>query len=212
MKKEEKKTLVSYSKARLEQNVDVGMRGVDPMDIRPPQILLLQKSSDLSQFIDGKGRQAKVGQFFHTGKNQIYDSFECYFLFAAKSKYVSKQKPQEGEKDQYKSIGVMADDLTLFAQVFRSTALYTLSRLFSSVKTQRRPMYSFLVKIETKELSGELGTWFVPVLRILGKEADVNKLLILEEQAKALDLRTEEMSSDDFGNVSEIVKKEADLI
>jgi len=46
MAKEEKtrKAVVKYDDARLERNVNVGMRGVDPMDIRPPQILLLQKT------------------------------------------------------------------------------------------------------------------------------------------------------------------------
>ena len=207
MAKEEKtrKAVVKYDDARLERNVNVGMRGVDPMDIRPPQILLLQKPSDLTQFIDGKGRQAKVGQFFHTAKMEIYDSFECYFLFAAKSKYINKHKPQEGEKDQYKAIGVLASDFSLFGETFRSSALFTLSRLFSAVKAQKRPMYSFLVKIETKMLSGKKGDWFVPVLRILKEEADAGKLVLLEDQAKALDMRTEELSDEEISEASEVI-------
>ena len=187
----EEKAVVKYDKSRLEANVRLGMRGVDSMDILPPQILLTQKLSDFSQFVDKDGVQAKVGQYFHTGKSEIYDSFECHFLFAAKGTYISKQKPEEGKKFQYKVLGVLADDLSLFAQVFRSSALFALSKLFTAVISQKRPMFSFLCRMETKELSGDKGDWFVPVLRLKGEVEDPAKLVFLEEQAKAVDLRSE---------------------
>ena len=205
MVKEEKteKAVVRYDRARLKANAGVGMRGVDPLDIRPPQILLLQGLSDFGQFIDGGGKQAKAGQFFHTGKMEIYDSFECYFLFAAKSKYTDKRKPQEGEKDQYKAIGVLASDFSLFGETFRSSMLFTLGGLFTATKHQERPMYSFLVKMETKELSNKEGTWFIPVCRILKEETDASRLMLLEDQAKALDLRTEEIVDEEIDRSSE---------
>ena len=205
MVKEEKeeKALVRYDKARLEENVKVGMRSIDSMDIRPPQMLLLQALSDFSQCIDKSGLQAEVGQFFHTGKMEIYDSFECYFLFVTKTQYVDRRKPEEGKKDQYNVIGVLADDLTLFAETFRSSALYALSRLFTSVISQKRPMYSFLVKMETKKLSSDKGEWFVPVLRILKEEADPEKLMLLEGKAKALDMRSEELTDQEISDVAD---------
>jgi len=191
MVKKDKKAIVKYGESRLKANVKVGMRGVDPADIRPPRMLLLQKSSELSQYVDVGGVRAKVGQFFHTGKLNISDTFQCYFVFAAKTKYTDKRKQEEGEKDQYQAIGVMADDLSLFAMVFRSSSLYTLSPLFSVAASLSRPMYSFLCEIETKELSGDKGTWFIPVLRIKKPEKDPGKLVLLEEKARALDLRAD---------------------
>lgn len=197
-KKKEEKAVIVYGKDRLEANVKVGMSKVDPMDIRPPTILLAQKSSDLSQFIDFSGKQVKIGQFFHAGRAVIYSTFRCYFLFAAKSKYTDRRKPEEGEKDQYKALGVLAEDLSLFAMTFRSSALYTLSPVFSAVASMKRPMYSFLCEIETKQLSGEKGEWFIPVLRIKEPEKDPGKLVLLEEQAKAFDLRADELKEEDF--------------
>lgn len=206
MVKEEKseKAVVRYDKNRLKANAGIGMRGVDPADIRPPQILLLQGLSDFSQFVDGAGKQAKVGQFFHTGKMEIYDSFECYFLFAAKSRYTDKRKPEKGERDQYKAIGVLANDFSLFGQTFRSSMLFTLGGLFTATKHQERPMYSFLVKMETKKLTNDDGSWFVTVCRILKEETDASRLMLLEDQAKALDLRTEEIKEIETEGSSEV--------
>ena len=207
-KKEPPKDLVVYGKARLEANVKVGMTKVDPMDIRPPTILLTQKSSDMSQFVDFSGKQAKVGQFFHTGKSKIYNTFKCYFLFAAKSKYIDRRKPDEGEKDQYRALGVLAEDLSLFAMVFRSSSLFTLSPLFGAAASMRRPMFSFLCEIETKKLSGEKGDWFIPVLRIKGPVNDPQKLMMLEEQAKAFDIKADEISKQDLSDLDKEIDKE----
>ena len=198
MVKKEKKAIVKYGESRLKANVKVGMRGVDPADIRPPRMLLLQKSSELSQYVDTDGIKAKVGQFFHTGKLKIYNTFQCYFIFAAKTKYTDKRKQEEGAKDQYQAIGVMVDDLSLFAMVFRSSSLYTLSPLFSVAASLSRPMYSFLCEVETKELSGDKGTWLIPVLRIKKPEKDPGKLVLLEEKAKTLDMRSDNPSPVDM--------------
>jgi len=183
------KALEVYDKKRLKENVNVGMKGVDPSDIRPPSVLLCQKSSTLEDFVTTDLKKAKVGDYFHTGKMEIYKTFKCYFLVAIKSKYVDRRKPDEGEKEQYRAIGVMEDDLSLFAMVFRSSALYTLSSLFTAVASTQRPMYSYLCEMEVKMLSGEKGEWFVPVLRIRQAEKDAGKLVLLEEMAKSIELQ-----------------------
>jgi len=201
------KALAVYGKDRLEQNARVGMKGVDPMDIRPPQILLAQALSDFDQLTDQDGKQAKIGQFFHTGKLKIYNSFECYFLFAAKSKYINRRKPEKGELDQYKVLGVMVDGLSLFAMTFRSSSLYTLSPLFGMATSRKRPMYSFVCEIKTKMLSGEKGDWFIPVLRIKSPEKNPEKLVLLEEQARKFDLRTEEFTEKDLDAIDKGTEK-----
>ena len=185
--------LVKYGEAELKKDYMVGLSKVDLLDIRPPQILLIQKSSDLENFVDTKGNKPQLGQFFHTGKFEIMDSFECYFLFASKSKYTSKIKPEEGEKDQYKAIGLMADDLSIFGMIFRSSSLYTLSGLYTACLSQKRPMFSIKVKIETKDLQNDKGKWWIPVLRITDFENDPTKLDILHKHAVRYDSSVKEV-------------------
>jgi len=192
-----------YGENRLRENKTVGMSKVDPADIRPPQILLAQKLSDFSLMTDKAGAEAAIGQYFHTGKQEIYDTFECYCLFAAKTQYIDRRKPEEGKKDQYQVIGVMAEDETLFGMNFRSSAQFALSKLFTTVHSLNRPMYSIKCQIEAKELSGEKGNWFVPVIRIKEPETDPEKLLRLEEKAKAIDQRAEQITTEDLGDMEE---------
>lgn len=201
--------LVKYGEMELKKDFMVGLSRVPMGDIRPPQILLIQKSSDLADFVDGKGEQPRVGQFFHTGRMEILDSFECYFLFCAKSKYVSKIKPQEGEKDQYKAVGVMADDLSTFAYIFRSSALYALSSLFTSAVSQHRPMFSLKAKVEVKELSNDKGSWFIPVVRVTSDEPDYAKLEMLSTIAKRYDDTAEDVIPEDDGGEPEV--KDSDI-
>jgi hypothetical protein len=59
--------------------------------------------------------------------------------------------------------------------------------------------------METKELSGAKGDWFVPVLRIQGEETDESKLKILEELAKGYDQMREVNVKDEE---EEVVKEE----
>lgn len=197
VKQSREKAMTTYDDKRLAKNAKVGMKGVDPDDIRPPKILLMQKSSTLADFVTTDGKEAKIGDYFHTGKLEIYKTFKCYFLFAAKSKYTDRRKPDDGEKDQYRAIAVMANDFSLFAMTFRSSSLYTLSGLFTASASTRRPMYSFLCEMEIKKVSGEKGDWLVPALRIRKPEVDGEKLILLEDLAKGLDLKSDEIVSDD---------------
>ena len=185
--------MVKYKDEYLEKQVKIGMSKVDPMDIKPHQIKLIQKSSSLGDFIDAEGNQAKVGQFFHTGRLQILEKFEAYILFAAKGKYTNRLKPELGILLQYTAIGAMADDLSMFGMTFRSSALFTLSPLFTVAIAQKRPMYSIRVKFESKEVTGEKGSWFIPVLRIVGEETDEVTLDILEKQALMFEKKADEI-------------------
>ncbi len=180
----------------LTADVNIGMSKVDPMDIRPPQILLVQKSSDRTLFVGKTGESPEIGQFFNTGSLEIMDEFECYIVFAGKSRYTDRRKPEEGEKAQYKAIGVLADEFSVFGMTYRSSALFALAPLFTAVVANKKPMYSIKVKIETKELTGEKGTWTIPVARVLGIEENTDKLVELREIALRFDSRADDLQDD----------------
>jgi hypothetical protein len=210
MPKEETKSaaLVKYDDKHLAEAAGLGMSKVDPADIRPPQILLTQKMSDLDSMTDIKGDQPKIGQYFHTGKLEIYNDFEAYVLFAAKGTWQDKNHPEKGIMPKYSMIGAQAEDCAMFGMNFKSSALYTLSPLFTMAKTQKRPMFSIKVKFETKELTGDKGVWKIPVLRIIGPETDPEKLAILEDMAKSLDMRAEAVVAE---NEDEEIKLKKDF-
>ncbi len=187
-----------FDPARLATDAKIGMSKVDPMDIRPPSVLMCQALSDKELFTNLDGKTAEVGEFFHTGRGEIMESFECYFVFAGKSKAVNKNKPEEGEKPIYRAIGCMADDLTPFAMTFRSSSLYCLSPLFTATVAQKRPMYSLLCKLEKRDVHGEKRTWPVPALRVVGPENDEAKLAVLYDLAMRLDQNADAVAEDDL--------------
>ena len=195
--KTQKTDVVVYDKKFLQDVSNLGMRGVDPLDIRPPQILLIQASSDASSFKTIKDESPAIGQYFHTGRNEIMDTFECFFLLAAKGKYMDKNKTPPEERDQYRTIGCMTDDLKPFMMNFRSSALYALSPLFTAVASLGRPMFSLKVMLETKELQNSVGKkWRIPVVRIVGPETDDSVLNNLYNLALSYDSNTAKFVAD----------------
>jgi len=198
-----KKSAIETSKGSSEilkalaKDQNIGMSRVDQKDIRPPMILLMQKSSALEDFIDKKGDSPKLGQFFHNGQMKILEKIECYILYAEKGFYINKRKAEEGKKPQYRAIGAMADDLTLFAMLFRSSSLYALGGLFTATKSMQRPMYSIKVTIETKMLENKDGKWWIPAIRKIELDNTPEKLMELYELAKGLDRQVETVAEND---------------
>ena len=169
----------------------VGMSKVDPLDIRPPQVLLVQRSSTIEEMVDFSGKQAEVGQYFHTGKREIYEDFECYFIFAAKGEYVDKRKPDKPVLPKYSALGAMADDLSLFGMTFKATYLNALSSLWTASQSQHAPMFAFKVKMETKKLEGNKGAWYVPVCRVGEMVKDNDTFSTLYDLAVRFDRQAE---------------------
>jgi len=165
----------------------IGMSYVDPADVRPPNILLVQKLSDLTELVDITDNTPKLGQFFDTGKRMIYDSFDCYFVFAKKGTYIDRRKPEEGNKPKYQVVGVMKSDMGMFGMLLRSSASYSLNNLFSVAVNQELPMFVFNCHVEQKELQNNDGKWFIPVVRIGQVETDPKIVSRLIEIAKRFD-------------------------
>jgi len=186
---EEKKNtaLATVSKEYLAKNQNLGMRGVEASDIRPPSILLMQGLSRLTEYVDGNGKNPVPGEYFHTGTMRIFKEFEAYFLWAGKGTYTDKRKPLEGAKDVYRAIGVVADDMSVFGMRFKSSTLYTLSSLFTAVTANKRGMYTIKVKMGTKSLENDKGVWVIPTLSIVAMEDDPGRLAELEKLARLYD-------------------------
>lgn len=186
----------TYSSQKLAEMKNIGMSKVDPLDILPPAILQRQALSDVSRMTTTDGKQPEIGQFYHTGKMEIYDTFECYIVYAAKSQYTDRRKPEEGKKDQYKIIGVLKTDGSLFGMTFKVSTLYTLSPLFTATEAQKRPMFSFVCKFEQKKLSNDKGDWNIPVLRITGNESNPTALQMVEDIARHFDKNADKVAED----------------
>jgi len=163
---DESQAMTTVAPEMLKEMVGMGMADVDPLDIRPPQILLVQKLSDLDLMQTVDGESPKPGQFFHTGKRKIYDTFDCHILYAAKGAFTNRRKEGNPREPQYTVIGVLPEDMTLFGMNFRGSALYSLSPLFTAVNSMKAPMFSFIVTMETKGLENKKGAWTIPVARV----------------------------------------------
>ena len=197
-----KGTKVLTAKEQRLADLSVGMTKVDPADIRPPAILMRQKSSEADAYKNSKGEMAKLGQYYHTGRQTIMDKVGCYFVFAAKSMAKNKRQPAEPEKPLYRAIGCMADDLTPFSMIFRSSSLYTLSPLFTYAVSHNKPMYAVQCTLDKKELTNTDGSWHIPVLKIEGIETEDAKLDKLYELAKQLDNRITVGEADDENDLA----------
>jgi len=196
-KKPETKELSKMDASWTKERMYMGMKGVDPADVRPPQIILVQKSSDLEALVDQQGKHPKIGQFFHTGLGKIMDRFDCFFLMAQKGTYVDRRKEGNPTLDQYTAIGLMADDMSVFGMHFRSSALYALSKLFTAVVGQQRPMFSIMVTMGVKELKGDKGTWLIPVIENWKPIEEGDVLIELEQVAQKFDKPVEKAGTEE---------------
>lgn len=181
--KQAKNALAKFDPEHLKINQSIGMKGVDPKDIRPPTVILMNALSKVESFTDEDGNHPKAGEFFHNGTLRILNDFECYIIWAGKGTFVDKRKPENGEQEVYRAIGIMADDFSIFGMRFKVSSLYTLSPLFTAVTANKRGMYSIKCKIGSKFISGKKGDWFIPTLSVTGFENDPAKLEILEKNA-----------------------------
>lgn len=211
---EEGKQTALVALESLRSMAGMGMSHVDKADIRPPQVLLVQKSSNLDEMVDITGAKPSFGQFFDTGARKIMDSFDCYVVFAKKGTWVSRRKPELGEQDQYSMIGVMKESRRVFGMLLRSSARFALNNLFSTAIDQRYPMFAFNVHVETKKLSNNEGEWVVPVFRVGQLEADGEMLSYLMNVAKQFDSQADKINldeeADEVGRMNQDIQKRND--
>lgn len=174
-KKGEETQLIVQNRGKLASMSGIGMENVDPIDIKPPQILLVQKSSNIGEMIDrNTGKTPLFGQFFHTGKQEILDFFDCYFIYAAKQEWIDRRKGGE-PVPQYAAVGMMIEpdkSLSLIGMKFRKTSYYALSSLFTQATSQKLPMFMFKCHVTSKLINGQKGDYHVVSVKTDGIEED----------------------------------------
>ncbi len=208
---EEKKESALVELESLRSMANVGMSHVDKTDIRPPQILLVQKSSNLDEMVDIEGNKPSFGQFFNTGSRQIFDSFDCYVIFAKKGTWIDRRKPENGPQEQYSMIGVMKETNRIFGMLLRASARFSLNNLFSTAIDQHYPMFAFNIHVETKQLENKDGKWVVPVFRIGQLETDSERLSFLIKTAKQFDSQAGSINLEDDAEVSREVRADSEI-
>ncbi len=192
-KAEEKEKALAL--ADLKKMAKVGMKNVDPLDIKPPRVILVQGIKDKSELKDKSGVVCPDGQFFSDGANEIFEKMACYILYAAKGTHINKRHPDRGDLPKYDAIG-MKPDGQLFTITFKNTGRNALSKLFTATKVQGLPMFAFQCSLETKLINGtdEQGQplqWWIPVIRVGEVETDAKILAELIRLAKGLDEKTD---------------------
>ena len=105
--------LATYDQMRMRKNFSLGTTGVDPSDVMPSMVKLVQGTTDLDRVKDSEGISAKVGQFFFYGDKSILDSIEGYILNLAKVNDPYNNKDNGQPEKMYRVIGIFSDNFSV---------------------------------------------------------------------------------------------------
>ena len=191
-------TLTAYDPIRMRKNFSLGSTGIDPTDIMPSMVKLVQGTTDLDRVKDNEGNQAQVGQFFFYGDKSILDSIDGYILNLAKVDDPYNNKNDGTPEKMYRAIGIFSDLLTPFVMYFRRGAINTVKNLLGNVFANLRGVYTFKIQIKTEQRKGEKGNYMTPVIGIVDKENEPTILEILEKEARKYEYLSKLAGGEDF--------------
>jgi len=195
-KKETK--LAAYDPIRMRKNFSLGATGIDPTDIMPSMVKLVQGTTDLDRVKDNEGVSAQVGQFFFYGDKSILDAIDGYILNLAKVDDPYNKKNDGTPEKMYRVIGIFSDLLTPFVMYFRRGAINTVKNLLGNVFANLRGVYTFKIQIKTEQRKGEKGNYMTPVIGIVDKENELTILEILEKEARKYEYLSKLAGGEDF--------------
>jgi len=190
--------ITTYYQIRMRKNFSLGTAGIDPTDVMPSMVKLVQGTTDLDRVKDNEGVSAKVGQFFYYGDKSILDTIDGYALNLAKVDDPYNKKSDGQSEKMYRVIGIFNDLLTPFVMYFRRGAINTVKNLLGNVFANLRGVYTFRIAISTEQKKGEKGNYMTPVIRIVDKENDPKTLEILEKEARKYDYLSKMAGGEDF--------------
>jgi len=191
-------TLAAYDPIRMRKNFSLGSTGIDPTDIMPSMVKLVQGTTDLDRVKDNEGVSAQVGQFFFYGDKSILDAIDGYILNLAKVDDPYNKKNDGTPEKMYRVIGIFSDLLTPFVMYFRRGAINTVKNLLGNVFANLRGVYTFKIQIKTEQRKGEKGNYMTPVIGIVDKENEPTTLEILEKEARKYEYLSKLAGGEDF--------------
>lgn len=173
-----------YDQARIAKNASLGTSGIDPADVMPSEVALVQGSSNFARVVAEDGTQAKVGQFFFRGDKSIHETVVGYALSLSKVNDTFNQNEDGSYQKMYRMIGVFEDLKTPFTMNFRRAAIATIKAFLSNVFSQKRGIYTFKIEISYEQrqavIDGKQVNYLVPIVTIKEKLADAKLLAMLE--------------------------------
>jgi hypothetical protein len=166
--------------AKIEDQVFFGLFDIEPDDILPAPVKLIQGSSDLTKYASVDGNRAVPGQFYFYSKKLLLDKFDCYFITIFK-------QPDRFSKNNdmsYVAVGVM-DDLDLVFQMdFKKAAIPSIKHVISLSFFNQMPIYGIKVNVSSDQRKGQKGSYYVPKITFVKVESDLDKLEKLSALSK----------------------------
>ena len=188
--------ITTYDKERFKKNVSLGISGIDPADVMPPMIKLVQGSTDFSRVVDIEGETAKPGEFFFMDDKTIHSSVIGYVLNLSKVNDPYNPRDDGTYEKMYRLVGVLENLKTTFTLNFRRGAINTVKNFLGNVFSSYRGAYTFKIEITSEQKKGEKGNYLLPVISIKEKLSDPKILSLLETGAKKYGY-LEKMSGDE---------------
>ena len=159
--------IVKYKK-----DIFYGLFDVEPDDILPAPVKLIQGTSDLTKFVSTDGTNAIPGQFYFYSKKLLMDDFVCYFIT------IFKQPDRFSNNNDltYVGVGVLDDLKTIFQMDFRKAAIPSIKHVISLSFFNQMPIYGIKVKVSSEQRKGKKGSYYIPKITFVKVESDLNKL------------------------------------
>lgn len=143
---------------KFKEDSSLGLEDVRKDDLPIPTLRLVQKSSDEATLVDGS--KADTGDFYFGSLSKSWKSPEVIFLKAKKIQLHSKYK--NVDEDRWAMLGVMPDlDYAPFMLFTPVTSNKSAASFIASVIASKRPIFSFKVKLESREIDGDKGKYYI---------------------------------------------------
>jgi len=166
--------------AKVKDEVFFGLFDIEPDDVLPAPVKLIQGSSDLTKYVSADGYRSVPGQFYFYSKKLLLDKFDCYFITIFK-------QPERFSKNNdisYVAVGVM-DDLDLVFQMdFKKAAIPSIKHVISLSFFNQMPIYGIKVNVSSDQRKGQKGSYYIPKISFVKVESDLDKLEKLSSLSK----------------------------
>jgi len=158
-----------------DNNLRVGLEGINAKDLPIPRLVLAQKSSTKTFLADGS--LAKPGTFYLSSTQESLAKVDCTFVLARTRevvKFNSRKKMKENlTADDYEKafsfLGVMEEDFKPFLFECRSSSAGAARAFLGIVMSQTdNKLQQYKISLESRFVEGEKGSWYVVAFKQAG--------------------------------------------